>query len=241
MCHGRPITLSLEPANKWRNNPSVEQRAIAAGREEILVFADATYQHVIQSGAWAVAAPELGLEATGHGSGPSIDYFELLAALEAISRVLEVDHSHRPVRVHTDSDIAVRLLQSAPKSEPLPVRRSFQRMRSLYDLACDFATRRRITTAKVDSSRAEHADCHLRAAKKMRETLAADPVLAWRLVTGREEARLEAIGKERRALQQRLGALEDEAVLIEARVHALYRVRPIAVAGSDHRSNSAVA
>jgi hypothetical protein len=170
------------------------------------------------------------LEGVGLDTGPGVEYFEAMAALASIGSVVEIDETHRPLRLHTDSELALQFLRRAVKRERLPQRKTFDLMRPLYDLATDLAARRRIVPVKVASTRLEHGDCHRRAARKLREELATNASFAWRLAVRSEQHHLELLVKERTALQLRLEALEEEAVLIETRIRALNK------AGLDEHS-----
>ena len=170
--------------------------------------------------------PAFALQQAGLEVGPSVEHFEIRAALSAIQTVLELDQTHRLLRVFTDSEIALLFLQHAAQRDLLPPRKSFHQVRVLYDLAVALAARRRVVPMKVKRKRAEHVECHRRAAKRMRDEFAADPALAWRLAFRKEEDRRDALVTERAALQIRLEALEEEALLIATRMHALQQVRP---------------
>jgi hypothetical protein len=103
----------------------------------------------------------------------------------------------------------------------LPGRRTFNRVRNLYDRAVDVVSQRRLVLTKVSSSRPEHADCHRRAIQRLRQEIVSDSALAWQFALGKEEQRLESLFKERATLQRRLDAIEEEAVLIRVRMAAL--------------------
>jgi hypothetical protein len=68
---------------------------------------------------------------------------------------------------------------------------------------------------KVEASRPEHLVCHRKAAKRLRQELAANPALAGRLALRKKEDRLRRLAKERVALQRKLDAVEEEIILIE--------------------------
>jgi|SRR5947209_7542503 len=200
--------------------------AIPPGDDEIQLFGDASYQYLITTGSWAFSAPALGLEGAGTGNGPSIEHFEIMAVVQGITTIINLDRTRRPIRVHTDSELAIRLLQCAVKDEPLPSRKSFDRLRALYERARALTGHRHLLAGKVSSLRPEHQECHRRAAKRLRDELAADAVLAWRLALRKEETRLEAVLKEKTTFQARLGALDEEELLLGIRIRALTQTRP---------------
>jgi hypothetical protein len=208
--------------------------ALAASPLEIDLFGDASYQPLIATGTWAFSVPALGLEGVGLGTGAGVEYFEGMAALSSIRSVLEIDRTPRPLRVHSDSELALQFLQRAVKREPLPTRKSFDRVRPLYDLAIGLAAKRRIVPVRVAPTRPEHGDCHRRAAKKLRHELATNPTLAWQLALRTEQHRLEALVKEQTTLQLRLEALEEQAVLIGTRIRALSQDRPERALRPEH-------
>lgn len=213
--------------------------ALAAGLPEIHIFGDGSFQQLLGTGTWAFSVPAFALQQAGLEAGPSVEHFEIRAALSAIHTVLKLDQTRRPLRVFTDSEIALNFLQHAAKRDLLPPRKSFHRVRVLYDLAVALAAQRRVVPVKVRPKRAEHVDCHRRAAKRMRDELASDAALAWKLAFRREEDRREALVEERAALHLRLEALEEEALLIATRMHALQQVRPESIpAQQEHKDAS---
>ncbi len=71
--------------------------ALEAPNPEIHLFGDASYQHVVRTGAWAFSAPALGLPGSSIGEGPSIEYFEITAALRAVEAAIAIDRTYRPL------------------------------------------------------------------------------------------------------------------------------------------------
>ena len=112
-----------------------DQRALTGGPSEISLFCDGSYQMLIAVGTWAFGAPALRLEGAGLETGDGVEHFEVLGALAGIETILEVDRTRRAIRVHSDSDPALLFLQHAAKGEPLPTRKTFTRIKPLYDRA----------------------------------------------------------------------------------------------------------
>jgi len=131
---------------------------LAAGLPEIHIFGDGSFQQLLGTGTWAFSVPAFALQQVGLEAGPSVEHFEIRAALSAIHTVLELDQTRRPLRVFTDSEIALNFLQHAAKRDLLPPRKSFHRVRVLYDLAVALAAQRRVVPVKVRPKRAEHVD-----------------------------------------------------------------------------------
>jgi ribonuclease HI len=197
------------------------QRCLPPAPAEILLFADGSYQQLISLGSWAFCAPGLGVEDAGIEAGPSVEYFEIKAVLAGLTKVTTMDRTRRSIRIFSDSDFAFLFLRHAVARESLPVRRTFNRVSNLYSQALDLAAQRRLVLTKVSSGRPEHADCHRRAAMRLRHEIANDSVLAWQLTLRKEEYRLEAVVKERTAFQLRLEAIEEQAMLLGVRIQAL--------------------
>jgi ribonuclease HI len=200
------------------------QRYIAAGPSEIHVFSDASYQAVLGLGSWAFYIADFGIENVGLAPGPGIENFEIMAALSGLERVLAVDHTSRRVRLHIDSQYAIRFLRHAIKRTALPTRRTLDRVRGLFQYALDLTVRRRIVLASVETSRPEHIACHRNAAKRLRQELAAHPAFAAKVALRKEEDRLQCLEKERFALQRRLDKIEQEIVLTNTRSNALLQL-----------------
>jgi hypothetical protein len=71
------------------------------------------------------------------------------------------------------------------------------------------------------SSTPEHKRCHQQALRRLRDEVNGDPALAWRAAVCRGERRLTELGKQRLDLKSKLRTLEDEAVVVQARLQAL--------------------
>lgn len=188
------------------------------------MFSDASYQPLLGLGSWAFYVADFSIENVGLAPGPGIENFEIMAALSGLERVLALDHTSRKVRLHIDSQYAIRFLRHAVERTALPTRRTFDRVRDLFQYAMDLTVRRRIVLTSVQTSRPEHIACHRNAAKRLRQELAAHPVFAAKVARRKEEERLQCLEKERFALQRRLDKVEEEIVLTNARSNALLQL-----------------
>ncbi len=194
---------------------------LPSGCSEIDVFGDGSCQPLLGLGSWAFCSPGLGIADVGLESGSGIENFEILAALAGLEKVLLIDHTRRPIRLHSDSQFALLFLQYAVERTALPSRRSFDRVRDLHRRASDLTTGRKIVLTRVEPTRPEHMVCHRNAAGRLRQALAADPVLSSRFALRKEEDRLQSLAEERSALQRKLDKLEEETILANARIQAL--------------------
>ena len=104
-----------------------------------------------QRGTWAANIPSFGLQIVGTDWGPSAGYFEFCALLEGIRAVVRVDHTTRPLHLHTDSDYVIGALRFLPSKTGLPAeefRQHPQRILSSHSVA-------RYTPCTVESGRYE--------------------------------------------------------------------------------------
>jgi ribonuclease HI len=212
---------------------STSPKALTAGPSEITIYGDGSYQQQIGLGAWAYSVPSLRLKDASVETATTVEHFEIMAALSGIRRALDVDYTARCFRVHTDSEFTLQFLRHASKGVALPPSKTFARVASLYALAIELSAQRRILPTKVNSVNREHRDCHRRAGKVVREALANNPGLAWKVAFRKEEDRLQTIAKEQDSLQRQLDALEDESILIRVRLQSLNSSRPTDIEPPD--------
>ena len=87
--------------------------ALAPARCKIDLFSDGSFQDMISLGSWAFVAPGLGVEDTGVESGAGIEHFEIVAVLAGVETIARLDQTCRPIRVFTDSECGMLMLQHA--------------------------------------------------------------------------------------------------------------------------------
>lgn len=136
---------------------------------------------MLSVGAWAYAADGFGLEGSGAGAGPSVEYFEILATLSGLEAILAVDRTQRVIRVHTDSEFALRFLRYASERAPLPRSKAMDRVRMRYEGATTLISQRCVYFSKVTHSMPEHKACHRSAARRLRQELAGCPDMKQRV------------------------------------------------------------
>src|SRR3954465_14623361 len=119
------------------------------GGSEIHIFGDGSYQPLLGLGSWAFCSPGIGIEDVGLAPGPGIENFEILAALTGLEKVLAIDHTRRPIRLHSDSQFTLLFLRYVLERTELPSRRSFDRVRDLYKRAGDLTTVRKVVLTRV--------------------------------------------------------------------------------------------
>ncbi len=198
----------------------------AASSADIDTFADATISDGIERGAWAFLVPVLHLRSAGASEGPSIQYLETKPVIEGLKTVLAIDRTPRLLRVHTDSQETIQLLSFVANGKPIPERKSFLPLKSLYEEAVQIVRGRRLVAAAVSSKGTEHKDCHRRAAACFQRMVAADPVLAWKVALAQDEDRMRSLSSERSALQARLEGVECQQALVQARLSGLRLAQP---------------
>jgi ribonuclease HI len=183
---------------------------------EIDLFSDGSFQDTISFGGWAFFAPELGIEDAGVETAGGIEHLEVVAVLAGVEAIGRLDQERRPIRVFTDSECGMLMLQHAIERKRLPIRRMFQRVQHLYDRALASTAMRPISITRLGSSSTkELKHCHKLALLKLRASIAADPALSLQAAMRRNEHRLIAIKKKKRELASNFAALQREAALID--------------------------
>ena len=153
----------------------------------------------------------------------------VLAGVEAIGRL---DQTCRPIRVFTDSECGMLMLQHAIERKRLPIRPMFQRVQHLYDRAVASTALRPISITRLGSgSTKELKHCHKLALLKLRASIEADPALSLQTAMRRNAQRLITIKKNQKELASTFAALQKEAVMIEEQWRKL-RKPPAAAAAT---------
>jgi ribonuclease HI len=190
--------------------------ALAAAKSQIDLFSDGSFQDMISLGSWAFFAPGLGVEDTGVESGTGIEHFEIVAVLAGVETIVRLDQTCRPIRVFTDSECGMLMLQHAVERKRLPIRPMFQRVQHLYDRAVASTALRPISITRLGSSGTKELKyCHKLALMKLRASINADPALSLQAAMRRNTQRLATIRKHQKQLAGNFAALQKEAVMIE--------------------------
>ena len=145
-----------------------EPGLLPPGPLEIALYGDGSFSCEAQAGAWAAHAPALGLHVTGIGRGCSSEQFELLALLEGMRSVLAIDHTARPLNLHTDSDITLTVVRCLSTRSELPARKSFDCLRELYAHARNVIGTRSMHASKARTGSPFHRVCHCAARRALR-------------------------------------------------------------------------
>jgi hypothetical protein len=191
---------------------------------------------MISLGSWAFFAPGLGLEDTGVESGAGIEHFEIVAVLAGVETIVRLDQTCRPIRVFTDSECGMLMLQHAIERKRLPMRPMFQRVQHLYDRAVASTAVRPISITRLGSSGTKELKyCHKLALMKLRASINADPALSLQAAMRRNAQRLVTIKKHQKELAGNFAALQKEAVMIEEQWRKLHKPPAAAAApgGAD--------
>lgn len=195
-------------------------RSLLAGPADIQVYGDGSFNAVLSLGSWAFAIPELSLYQAAVDSGTGIETFEVLAILAGLRAVLAVDHTERPIQVHSDSQFAHSFWKHAGE-RTLPNRKSFDRVRHLFDLAVGLLAQRQVMFLPVTAACGPYRDCHRRAAKTLRHAVATNTTMATELALGIEREHHQRLLQKQEDLQAKLTIVEDELLLTSVRLRAL--------------------
>src|ERR1700719_4634769 len=112
-----------------------EYRLLQAGSDEIRIHGDGSFQNKLGVGAWAFRVAEFYLDRGAVEVGSGIEVFEFTALVRGIEAVLALDRTARPIHVHGDSQYVQTVFQCLLRNEPLPERKTFNRVRNLYGIA----------------------------------------------------------------------------------------------------------
>jgi len=200
-------------------------KLLLAGPQEIAIYGDGSYSSDLLDGAWAAHVPSFGLQIAGVGSGPSAAHFEFCALMEGIRAVVRIDHTNRPLHLHTDSDYAISALRFLSSKTDLPPLRSFDSIRDEYVRAIQLVGTRPVHWSRSDTKRAFHRTCHKAAKcalrKRVHDHFARDAVMALRHEQRRLEDLLrsgERLMRQMRRLENKLGSCDDRITHYVARL-----------------------
>jgi ribonuclease HI len=201
------------------------QALLQAGSEEIRIHGDGSFHHSIGLGAWAFRVAEFGLNRGAVETGSGVEVFEFAAILRGIEAVLGLDGTARPMHVYSDSQFVQTVFLPLLRKEPLPERKTFNRIRDLYSVAERHLANRRIRFSKVSRNDADHRQCHNLARTTLREHIRGNNDLAIDDALKQEAKRYTSLTKERATLETRLRVIEDDLLLSETRSQALLSSR----------------
>jgi ribonuclease HI len=142
---------------------------LAAGPAVISVYADASFAETIGTGAWAFSVPAFYTLQSGVGPSSTIHCMELAAAIYGIQFVTTVDLSGRPIAVHTDSEVVLRVIECVRTGAALPNKPSYERVQNLYREAGRLAGSRSLTVALRRTGDSHHTACDRLARTTLRE------------------------------------------------------------------------
>jgi ribonuclease HI len=191
------------------------------GDDEIDLYSDGSHRPDLQIGGWAYCVPALGLEMAAVEVGSSVEWFELAGVVEGIEGISGMEHSARPIHIHTDSAYVSCLLKHLIAGQPYRSRRSFERVMDLIRRVAGPCGQRNLRCSRTQRQNPLIRNCHLAVTRKVREHVATDPILSHQLAFKREENRLSALSAEREKLGRRLENLEEELRLCRVRVSVL--------------------
>lgn len=146
-----------------------EVRLLTRGSRRIAIYGDGSFSCEALAGAWAAYAPALGLKLTGVGRGSSIEQFELMALLEGVRAVLAIDHTSRPLHLHSDSDTALATVRCLSTGSKLPLRKRFDSVRELCACSGNVIGVRSLHLRKARAGSPFHRVCDRAARRAMQE------------------------------------------------------------------------
>jgi hypothetical protein len=162
--------------------------------------------------------PSFGIQTTGSGSGPSEGHFEFCALVEGIRNAVRIDHTTRPMHLHTDSEYAIGVLRLLSSRADLPARKSLDSIRELCVRTAQLIGTRSIRWTRADIKGTFHRICHQSARRALRieiqNHLAVDAVMALRY----EERRREELLRNRERLEKAMRRIENKLRLCDARI-----------------------
>lgn len=136
---------------------------------EIAVYGDGSFSSNLLAGAWATHIPAFRLQRASFSAGPSCEYFEFCALVEGMRAALAIDHTSRPLRLHTDSEYVMLVLRYLSSRSNLPARRSFDRIRDLYARTIHLIGTRPIRWRRARTASPFHRVCHQLAITTLRQ------------------------------------------------------------------------
>lgn len=194
---------------------------LSPGPNEIAIYGDGSFSCDLLVGAWATHVPSFGLQITGSGFGTLEGHFEFCALVEGIQTVVRLDHTDRPLHLHTDSEYALTALQCLSARTDLPARKSFESIRELYVRITQLIGTRRVRWSRANTNGEFHRICHQAARcalrKQIKSQLAVDAVMA----LSYEERRREVWLGNRQQLVRRMRRVENNLQVCEDRIAQL--------------------
>jgi hypothetical protein len=212
------ISIAANGANQWAfHGPALYY----AGGHVLIGTSSDNAVDMLQIGGWAYCVPAFGLEMAAVEVGSSVEWFELAGVVEGIEGICGIEHSARPIHVHTDSAFVGCLLKHLIAGQPYPSRRSFERVMDLIRRLAGPCGQRNLRCSPTQRKNPLIRNCHLAAPRKVREYVATDPILTHRLAFKREESKLSTLSAERETLCRRLENIEEEVRLCKVKVSVL--------------------
>ncbi len=203
------------------------------GPDEIDLYSDGSHRHELQIGGWACCVPAFGLEMAAAGVGSSVEWFELAGVVAGIEGVAAVEHSVRPIHVHTDSAFVVCLFKHLVAGPPNRSRPTFVRVEDLIRRVAGSCAQRNLKCSYTHGKHPAIRRCHLAAARKVRNYVATDPILSHQLALRREKNKLSTLSAERDKLNRRLQIVDAKLRLCVERVSALAATVPLGAAEAE--------
>ena len=187
----------------------------------IRLFGDASFADGLNLGAWAFCIPGWGLEGSGVCAGPSAEWFEFTASVTALEHVSRLDGTDRLIRVHSDSDFVIKMIECASRAQELPKRRSTVRVQDLYARTLRLGFGQRVHAVKCDASVSEHGVCDRMAKRALRAYFDENPKLACQSVLQREQATLRGLLRARANLEKERARVNSDISRVQIRIQAL--------------------
>ena len=190
------------------------------GSNTLAIYADASYTEHAGVGAWAFSVPGFGLLKSEVETACSNTRVELAAVIHALKVVIALDHTDRPLRVWTDCQFTIRVLEFVARRETMPARKGYSQVMDLYEQACDLTAHRVVKAVQRQPGDPFHAECD-RVARETLRRYCTDGSVARIVLLGRARARLQTIESEMRQVEKHLRKLQNTLLQIEMQVAAL--------------------
>jgi hypothetical protein len=138
--------------------------------------------------------------------------------VEGIRAVVHIDHTTRPLHLHTDSDYVIAALRFLPSKTELPARKRFDTIRSAHLQAIQLLGPRSVHWSRANTKEAFHRMCHNAARSALRRQLQSQLASDSQLALVYEQRRRENLLRAGDRLMSQMMRLEDRLQLCDDRI-----------------------
>jgi ribonuclease HI len=201
-------------------NTVLDRRLLLTGPETIALYADASYAAEVGVGCWACIVPAFPALRSGIEYGGSINRLEFAAVIHGLLLATTVDHSCRPIHVHTDFEFVITVMQHVARRTKLPASKGFIAVADLYSQACDVTSCRVLMTTRRRSGDPYHTACDKVAKEELRRYCSHGSV-ARTILLKRAEARRTTVLRQMGHVERTFEKLPRQLLACEIEIGAL--------------------